>query len=233
MKKDVIEFYQAQSDQLSQYLPMTKNIEKIFTFARNVSSLANYRFILGVATWRRGGDPVPYLSEGLDVLEEHIPEIVHIDPAAASTRALHTEVAAVFAWLTRQTFSHEPLPEEINYPDGRLTALLLAELKGTPDRTAVNEVLKAFAHKKRHALAVKTFQNYFDILDRASAGQSLEDLVKFGSELYGQREHDAFYSGGPRLEGGGPGTDDLIDYRLGAVLKHVRYTGDSVHVWRW
>ncbi len=93
--------------------------------------------------------------------------------------------------------------------------------------------LESFARNKRHALAVKTYRNYFDILDAVADGRPIDGLIDQAGILYDKREKNAFYSGGPALEGGGPGNSDLVDYSLGAVLKRIDYQGPNIHVWGW
>jgi len=198
--------------------------------ARNYARLPGY-FHSALLLWRRGESPRDYIEMGVRVLENNVPRMLR-DAPEMTVSEFHLEVGGVFAFLIERPYFHALRPEEIEYPDGRLTVHLLHALEGRLDRPAMEAELEAFAQTKKHALAVRTYRNYFDLLDRAEAGQPFDDLVELGSALYDKRKKDAFYSGGPALEGGGPGNRDLVDYSLGAVLKHIRYEGSSVHAWR-
>jgi len=200
--------------------------------ARNYARLPSYRFHSGLLLWRRGENPRDYIEQGVTVLEDNAPGLLRDVPEMTAS-AFHLEVGGVFAFLIGRPYFHILRPEEIEYPDGRLTVHLLHALEGRLDRPAMEAELEAFAKTKKHTLSVRTYRNYFDILERAEASLPLDDLVRLGGTLYDQRKNDAFYSGGPALEGGGPGNSELIDYSLGAVLKHISYEGSCVHAWRW
>ncbi|HEY0927541.1 hypothetical protein [Brevundimonas sp.] len=200
--------------------------------ARNYARLPHYRFYSALLLWRRGEDPRGYIEQGLRVLEDHAPSLMDEVPEMGPSN-FHLEVGAVFAFLIGRPYFHDLRPEDIGYPDGRLTVHLLQALNERLDRPAMEAELEAFERNKRHALAAKTYGNYFDILDAAAEDRPVDDLIRQAGRFYDMRAKNAFYSGGPKLEGGGPGNGDLIDYRLGAVLKCIGYRGDLVHAWRW
>lgn len=200
--------------------------------ARNYTRLPGYRFHSALLLWRSGENPSGYIEQGVRILEDNAPSLMDEVPDMGPSN-FHLEVGAVFAFLIGRPYFYNLQPEEIGYPDGRLTVHLLHALEGRLDRPAMEAELESFARNKRHALAVKTYRNYFDILDAVADGRPIDGLIDQAGILYDKREKNAFYSGGPALEGGGPGNSDLVDYSLGAVLKRIDYQGPNIHVWRW
>lgn len=232
MKKDLFKLDQQFFDSSLRAIESLTTKGDAWGVARNYARLPGYRFHSALLLWRRGDSPRDYAEQGVNILEDNVPGLLR-DVPEMTVSSFHLEVGGVFAFLIGRPYFHALRPEEIDYPDGRLTVHLLHALEGRLDRPAMEAELEAFAQTKKHALSVKTYRNYFDLLDRAEAGQPFDDLVELGGMLYDKREKDAFYSGGPALEGGGPGNGDLVDYSLGAVLKHIGYQGASVHAWRW
>ncbi len=200
--------------------------------ARNYTRLPGYRFMSALLLWRRGENPRDYIDQGIQTLEDNAPSLIKEIPDIGPSD-FHLEVGAVFAFLIGRPYFYDLQPGEIGYPDGRLTVHLLHALEGRLDRPAMEAELESFARNKRHALAAKTYRQYFEILDAAAVGRPVDGLIEQAGVLYEKREKNAFYSGGPALEGGGPGNSDLIDYNLGAVLKYIDYRGPCIHAWRW
>lgn len=81
-------------------------------------------------------------------------------------------------------------------------------------------------------LASRTYQTYFEILDKSFKNLPIEDSVKMAEELFARRANDGFYSGAEQTEGGGQDNRIVLDYRLAAILRKARYVGESTHCWR-
>lgn len=229
MKKDQLGLNQEFFDRAIRAIALLTERGDAAGVARNYARLPAYRFNSALLLWRQGEYPRDFIEQGVRILEDNAPSLSRDFPEVD----LHLEVGAVFAFLIGRPYFRVLEPDEISYPDGRLTVHLLHALHGRLDRAAMEAELEAFARNKRHVLAVKTYRNYFDILDAAADGRPVDGLIAQGEVLYDKREKNAFYSGGPALEGGGPGNAELIDYSLGAVLKSIGYQGPSIHAWRW
>jgi hypothetical protein len=98
-----------------------------------------------------------------------------------------------------------------------------------------------FSNKPRYKLLFNNFQTYSDIIfiSQQDPVKTLE-LVEKSASLYLSRKDDNYFSGGLGSSGGGLYNPDVVDYRLGAIIKYCTSvkmdelsSTAEVHYWRW
>jgi hypothetical protein len=200
----------------------------------NARQLFKNRLMVGLLTWRLGGDPRTAITDAVAGFLAGRQILRQMDPGAKIDHLVPLESALVVAYLIDKQPEYPPdatADEEHDAYERRLDLLLAAAVRGQVDPVAVDAAVAELAARKRCKLAADSYRTYFQILG-AQQGE-LDDLVRAAEKLYGKRARDSFYSGGEATDGGGPDNPHVVDYRLAAVLKKVGYQGESVHRWRW
>jgi len=199
-------------------------------FSQNAGDIFRHNVMLGLIAWRKKNDPSPYFNQAMDDISTYC-EILSSKGASLSSMPLST--ASLISSLVEREFEFSLTCEIGEAADLYLDCLVAAEIKGGAGSGSSEEAIGILAESDRQALAARTYKVYFDILGEPSESPLLENLVVSASKNYSDRAKDRFYSGGQDINGGGKYNDIVVDYRLGAILKHVSYSGDSVHSWRW
>lgn len=105
-------------------------------------------------------------------------------------------------------------------PDVALDYLLGEALYGVDVNERWTQALGLLTGNKEASLAVETYKNYWNILNKDIGDDvSLNSLKHLGIELFRKRKRDSFFSGAEQSEGGSEDNDYVVDYRLQAVLK--------------
>jgi hypothetical protein len=190
---------------------------------------------IGLIQWRRGEDPRPEFSAGLDVIGQGIAEAISRDADSQDIDQLRLHVAQPIAYLMSRTLRalEGYAPREDELPDVVADLVLADALFDRPYKDRLPAVIEALASKKRQMLALLTFQTYFGLLDANGDPARISELVAEGDANYLRRKKNVFYSHGAVLSAGGDINDILLDWQLAAVLKKVGFQGESPNCWRW
>ena len=190
---------------------------------------------IGLVQWRRGEDPRPEFTAGLDAIEQGIAEAIIQDAGSQDIDQLRLQVAQPIAYLMGRTLPvlEGYAPSEDELPDVVADFVLADALFDRPYKDRLPAVIKALGSKKRQMLALLTFQTYFDLLDAAGNPARIAELAAKGDANYLRRKKNVFYSQGAVLSAGGDENDILLDWQLAAVLKKVGFQGESPNRWRW
>jgi len=82
-----------------------------------------------------------------------------------------------------------------------------------------------FEGHSNNSLQVLTYNNYFNILKISNSDSDRMRFIEEGFKLFSLRKNDSFYSAGDQTEGGGGDNKIIVDYRLEAILKKIKFEG--------
>lgn len=208
---------------------------------RNMCESLERQFDTALLRWRRGESPVADMKAALATSDDMLKSIVdwQLDDETLNGYGDLWNLVRYIAFLLDQ-------PAEL--PDDRLVAIradrsqhadvaldyhIIDALEGREWKEGLSEPLARLASKKRQMLAVETYRTYFELLGCSGAEGRADELVRIAEENYKKRARDGFYGGGPTYMGGGPDNPYVVDFTLGAILKHIAWGGDSIHRWIW
>jgi hypothetical protein len=208
---------------------------------RNLSEALRKHFDIALLRWRRGESPVADMEQVLETSGKML--------AAITSWNLNDETlnGVGYTWIIVH-YAAFLLDRKVDLPNDRLIRIreyhrqyadlaldyhILDAIEGREWRDGLTEPLERLASKKRQMLAVETYRTYFDLLDAGADAVRTEELVRIAEANYNKRGRDAFFGGGPTCMGGGPDNPYVVDFILGAVLKKIGWTGDTVHNWKW
>lgn len=99
-------------------------------------------------------------------------------------------------------------------------AVITAARTGTPPE-GWDSLVSSFGAKKPHKLAAETYVEYVALVLALKDGQREKASVSVQrlSKLFASRKTNSFYSGGAQCEGGGADNDQIVDFRLAAILR--------------
>jgi hypothetical protein len=226
-----IRFYAKQVSTFEEGFLYAKNHENYHLLSLNSRQVFLSQLMQALITWRSGENPRSFIEQGVERGLESVKALLELDPEANLKNAFPIEKLQILAFLIDREIEVEKDCRSIEPPDRKLDCILAAILAGesiSSFNDAVAVELIRLSKVKRSALAAKTYQLYFDILKYEGVGE-----VDTADNLYRQRAVDAFYVNGYESEGGGLDNGLVVDYRLGAILKYLDYSGSSVHLWRW
>jgi hypothetical protein len=208
-----------------------KDVAAIFA---NYSRIVRYHVQIGLNRWRRGEDPRADFHAAIDQAELTLREIDIWQPTVESIDATDWNLIETIAWLVDRRIEVRRQSERIERAiDLALGELLVDALYDRPYRERVEPLLAELATKPRQELAAATYRTYFDLLDAGKGSANVGGLISQAQKNYSQRARDSFYSGGPGYMGGGPDNPYVVDWELSAVLRKIRWMGDTVHRWKW
>lgn len=208
---------------------------------RNMARSLEKRFDTGLLRWRRGESPVADLKTALAISAEMRAAISdwQLDDETLNGKGHAWNLVRYISLLLNQPVA---LPEErlvrvredrSQYADVALDYHILDALEGREWRHGLAEPLERLAAKKRQMLAVETYRTYFDLLEADGDEERTQILVKAAEDNYKKRARNSFYGGGPTYMGGGPDNPYVVDFTLAAILKHIGWSGESIHKWTW
>lgn len=216
-------------------LPEMKTKGDINGLLMNYRMWAEAHIQIGLVQWRRGKDPRPEFTAGLDAVDQGIAEAINRKAEPGDIDQLKLHVAQPIAYLMGRNLpvlEGEALRTD-ELPDVVADHLLADALFDRPYKDRLPVVIEALASKKRQMLALVSFQTYFNLLDAGGDPARIAQLAAEGDANYLRRKKNVFYSHGALLSAGGDDNDILLDWQLAAVLKKVGFTGESIHRWRW
>lgn len=208
---------------------------------RNMCGALEKHFDTALLRWRRGESPVPDMEKALATSGEMFAAISdwQLDDETLNGYGHVWMLVGYTAYLlnTAVTLSEDRLrqirEDRSQYADVALDYCLLDALEGHEWRSNIALPLEQFATKKRHSLAVESYRTYFALLDANGDNAAVNALVQVAEVNYKKRARDGFYGGGPTYTGGGPDNPYVVDFQLAAILKKIRWAGDSIHRYRW
>ncbi|MDG2530216.1 hypothetical protein [Caulobacter endophyticus] len=198
-------------------------------FLQNAGDIFRYNVELGLIAWRGGENPKPYFVEAVDDLSDFCQALVDRGDSIAR---LPLGAACLVASLIGRGFAFALDGEPGEAEDLHLDRLLAAEIRGEAANGAQEGIARLGA-VKRQALAARSYKGYFEILKAGPNAAGLAALVSSADGAYAARAKDSFFSGGNAIDGGGRYNDLVVDYRLGAILKHLGHESPSMHAWKW
>ena len=120
--------------------------------------------------------------------------------------------------------------------------LAIALERGVPP-AGWDEVIANLAHDKRMELVRETFTTYLTIIkqSRKHDFDAAISAVEAAASLFRQRKRDNYFAGGLQTEGGGLDNDNVVDYRLAALIRcclpdekqKLIPNECSIHIWKW
>lgn len=208
---------------------------------RNMAEALHKHFDTALLRWRRGESPVPDMERALGASGKMLSAITdwNLDDETLNGYGYTWIIVRHVAFLLDRQVD---LPNDrlirirdyhCQYADLALDYHILDAIEGREWRDGLTEPFERLASKKRQMLAVNTYRTYFDLLDADGDTVRAEELVRTAEANYTKRARDAFFGGGPTCMGGGPDNPYVVDFILGAVLKKIGWTGDTVHNWKW
>jgi hypothetical protein len=204
-------------------------------------ALTDY-FDIALHRWRRAESPVAAMEAALATSKDLLAAITNwqLDDETLNGYGDVWNLVSCISYLLGQPVE---LPEQRlvgirkdlseNAADVALDYLVMDALEGQDWREGLAEPMGRLAAKKRQMLAVETYKTYFDLLDLNGDPERTESLVRLAEANYKKRARDSFYGGGPTYTGGGPDNPYVVDFVLAAILKHIKWSGETIHKWNW
>jgi hypothetical protein len=205
--------------------------ENVFGFSHNAGNIFRDNVGLGMMTWREGGSPRPFFEEAIDDIVKYRDDLLS---RGMTTAHLPIDTAIFIASLLDRQSEFVLGECELDVcGDLFLDCHLAKGLLGQPIDASIRSGFERLRKAKRHALAIRTYETYFHLMALEATSSSITQAVASADANYAARRKDAYYSGGPDIEGGGDYNDMVIDYRLSAILKYRGIEQESLHRWRW
>lgn len=207
----------------------------------NIAEALQKHFDSALLRWKRGDSPVIDMERALETSGKMLSAITgwNLDDETLNGYGHTWNIVRYIAFLLDRQVD---LPNDrlirireyhCQYADLALDYHILDAIEGREWRDGLTEPFERLASKKRQMLAVDTYRTYFDLLDAEGNDVRAEELVRTAETNYNKRARDAFFGGGPTYMGGGPDNPYVVDFILGAVLKKIGWTWDTVHKWKW
>ena len=188
------------------------------------SLVSNYLY-LSLLFWRQGNDPKSYLAKLCETahnLEAIMDQFSEIENA----QKLNQSELVVYAFYLLG-LPHPAINLDTQDDHTLASAFFGNVLIGAAD-IADWPKYDRLPKTKRYQLANETDALYAGLL----AGHiTPKEGVPLAEELWARREDDDYFQSGG--EGGGDENHQIVDYRLGAILKKIGSTVPTVHAWRW
>ncbi len=182
-------------------------------------------FNIGLLIWRRAQNPKPWLEEARAFSLEAFSTLSNSGLNESFSNLIDMEDSLYAAYLIG--LPHPPLNlEELDHT--LASAFFGNVLIGAADIVDWPKHRDGIPDEKRYDLARRTNELYADLL----AGRvTAEKGVPLAEALWAEREEDDYFQVGG--EGGGDENHQIVDYRLGAILKKIGSTVPTVHAWVW
>jgi hypothetical protein len=247
-------FYEEQAEESARFAQAARENRDFHLLVLNQKQFIAEALTSGLVRWRRRvGDPRPVFRRAVTGSATFLAEGTEVDPSQMPWKHVWFELTDYLRTLLGEPVDGpflaqclgDRLPDKQEFDDlglgdrfaGLAVVLRLATGRAWP---LWHELLDRRAQNKRAALFVQTYAGYWDLLDAIEAGdarEASERALQLGS-LYAKRKRDPYYSGGIQFEGGGPDNDDVLDFRLAAILKSASARGLSlppqfVHQWAY
>ena len=205
--------------------------EDVGLFSQNAGDIFRYNMMLGMMAWRDGDDPSALFSQAIDDIIMYRDDLLS---RGMGISELPLSTATILASLLGRQSEFELGECELDvcgdlFLDCHLAKCLQGFAPGNDIRSGFEQLHKA----KRHALAIRTYEAYFRLLDLDPSSSEVEQYVAKAEANFSARRKDAYYSGGHDIQGGGQYNDLAVDYRLAAILNYRGIHVESVHRWCW
>lgn len=250
--------YEREGIERSLKLISQASVEKRYSLATLNFTLALQRsLMLAMLEWRHNlGNPLQALTQSLEFAFRAFPELSEIDSTQKHWQSVNFGVPSYGCGILRRTIDPRLSEWHCQFRDWQelawkhdgiylekfLDAGIFHSLMHGAAPEGWNDLLAKVATQKRRKLVHETYTAYMDIVTSARQGDSSQSnaAVVRAAANYNKRASNAYYSGGPGFEGGGPDNEHVIDYRLAALIRMrlpdqgASLTGDAaIHVWRW
>lgn len=227
--QEMIDFFGGQASLWSNGLRLAVDRANYHHAAECVRQVFKAFVMQGLIAWRIGsGSPVEPFKSAVQAVQDGV-ETLKTMKDANPRRDLALPSASIIAYLVDVAMPNVELSELTS--DCLLDGVLGNGLRDEWDDSAWKIGMEQLRKNKRAALAVETYAAYEKLLHGDSAGAA--DPANLAAKLFEKRARNDFYSGGDQTAGGGPDNPITVDFRLAAVMKRVRYTGENLHQWRW
>lgn len=209
---------------------------------QNLCMALEDHFDIALLRWRRGESPVADMKAALATSKDMLAAITdwQLDDETLNGYGDVWNLVSYISYLLGQQVE---LPEQRlvgirkdlseNAADVALDYNVMDALEGREWRGGITEQMGRLAMKKRQMLAVETYKIYFELLDSTDNAERTAALVRLAEANYKRRARDSFYGGGPTYMGGGPDNPYVVDFVLAAILKHLKWSGETIHKWTW
>lgn len=212
---------------------------------------------LAMLQWRHAlGNPLQALTESLELAFRAFPELSEIDSTQKHWTSVNFGVPCYVCCILQGTIDPRLLEWHCKFRDWQelarkhdgfsverfLDAGIFQSLIHGAAPEGWQNLLAKVAAQKRRKLVNETYATYMEIVASARQGDSSSAVaaVLRAAANYNKRARNAYYSGCPQIEGGGPDNEHVVDYRLAALIRMclpdqgASLTGDAaIHVWRW
>jgi hypothetical protein len=202
--------------------------EDLGLFCQNANNIFRYNIGLGMLAWRDGSNPTSYFVQALDDISMYHEDLVS---RGLATSKLPLSTAVMIAILVDRQGEYALECELDAAGDLFLDCQLGRRLQGSPPDPDVERGFERLRKSKGRALAVRSYETYFDLMTADPASSGI--LIARAEANFTARRMDAFYAGGPDIEGGGKYNEMTTDYRLSAIAKYRKFPSNSIHSWRW
>ena len=248
--EQMVELFDEQAAGFATYIPEAIGKRDLHWAALNASEALKCRMMVGLIQWRhRFCDPTPAFRRAIYSASEAAMQLHALDSTMPVWRYFRFEAVEILKLLVGDEIDISIL-EEITTSEGSsetteriLDALIVLGLKQQEIDPRWNELIERLRQKKRAALAAETYGIYRAILQAGLNSDPMRTVqeAENAAKAFVRRKQNAFFSGGPQTEGGGPDNDHVVDYRLGALMKalipeemvSLLSTEASVHCWIW
>jgi predicted DNA-binding transcriptional regulator len=238
---EMINFFGAQSVRAKKGISVAKLSGNYQLLAHNSRQLFKAQLMQGLIKWRDGNSAREIFEECILSIKSNDEFLSTLEKETKILTDLPIEKAMIIAFLIEKEFQvnfNGEVREILNSLDTaerKLDYILALTLNSNSllevYREEISKQIKSLEKNLQFDLMAKSYKVYFDILEKFFNNFQINDSIKLAEELYISRESNNFFSGGEQTEGGGADNKIVLDYRLAAVLKKVRYVGGSVHGW--
>lgn len=200
----------------------------------NLESLPCLYIDMAMLKWRTSMDPRPDLHLAYSAYLEL--KAFHADKTPNRPTRVEWDICTVAFSLLDRSVAFLPLPEEDfdipGFAQARFLSLLLQGQK--PSERHASAVQKTI-DERGDQLWVKSFATYLKLLGYTDTVQEIDELVNEAESNYLKRATDRIYQDEHFVrDGGGKENNKLyVDIVLGAILKKIDWTGQSIHKWIW
>ena len=230
--KEIIEFNEKQFQNAKNAISIGKSKNDYNIIAFNYSYGFKSLLMQGLVAWRINTDsPMESFVKAVDFATEAISDLTSLG-SKSIVDDFPIDTASILSFLVGKEFKMPEYNSKGIEFDRLLDFELAKSLRGNDNKVEWQKILSKQKATKRTNLCIETYSTYWELIFNNDKTK-VESIVRKSEELFLKRAKDGFYTGGESTEGGGLNNNITIDYHLGAILKFIRYNGDSIHLWKW
>lgn len=224
-----IDFYEGVADRALKGMEFAEQSGNFYLCALNSRQIFKARLMQALIMLRANMDAHTKLLQCVNDIKNNSQKLEKIDGKENIFDSLPIERGGLVAFLLGSDFVLENF-SDFNLSFGRVMDIYLLKILFSNCSDVFNENIiladRYLSDNFSDSLQVLTYSNYFKIFGILNSDSDKMSFIENGFKLFSLRRNDPFYSGGDQTEGGGSDNKIIVDYRLEAILKKIRYNGE-------